>query len=388
MCGSKASGESVSASVEVPGNTLSTSHISLFVALNSLLHFIATPEITHRKMNAEDMDDDEALQAAIRASLGESPAEKGNTSSVVDLTNDTDSNSDLQEVFPKSNSVVGSDTDNEAPQDCDDESDEDLKQAIAMSMAPSTDKTPVADAPSPEKPKPAGISGISRLDRQKMEEERLARQTKRKAEESISPAGRATSKALKVDQAFGRHTEEVISRAGTTRSPSQVGFTTRQPSVDPGIHFPLGVVKKTRVASAPRMGDDIKIEEVIQRSGLKYALFSSFLWEPYWLYPKIDMNSTNLMFVMSAKEESLRQTLLNDTRDTKNLKLCFPPMDGQSNCMHSKLMLLFHAEYLRIAVPTANLTSVDWGESNLMENVSSGSSIEKLLFSLYRRLFS
>lgn len=39
--------------------------------------------------------------------------------------------------------------------------------------------------------------------------------------------------------------------------------------------------------------------------------------------------------------------------------------------MHSKLMLLFHSEYLRIVVPTANLIQVDWGAQNVMENVSS-----------------
>lgn len=38
--------------------------------------------------------------------------------------------------------------------------------------------------------------------------------------------------------------------------------------------------------------------------------------------------------------------------------------------MHSKLMLLFHPEYLRLVVPTANLTPYDWGEMNgVMENV-------------------
>ncbi len=40
--------------------------------------------------------------------------------------------------------------------------------------------------------------------------------------------------------------------------------------------------------------------------------------------------------------------------------------------MHSKLMLLFHSEYLRIVVPSANLVPYDWGENNgVMENVSS-----------------
>jgi len=38
--------------------------------------------------------------------------------------------------------------------------------------------------------------------------------------------------------------------------------------------------------------------------------------------------------------------------------------------MHSKLMLLFHPEYLRVVVPTANLTNYDWGETGVMENVN------------------
>lgn len=52
------------------------------------------------------------------------------------------------------------------------------------------------------------------------------------------------------------------------------------------------------------------------------------------------------------------------------LDLCFPPMEPQVNNMHSKLMLFYHPGYLRIAVPTANLTQTDWGENGLMENAS------------------
>jgi Tyrosyl-DNA phosphodiesterase len=37
-------------------------------------------------------------------------------------------------------------------------------------------------------------------------------------------------------------------------------------------------------------------------------------------------------------------------------------MEGQINCMHSKLMLLFYPTHLRVVVPTANLVPYDWGE--------------------------
>lgn len=54
----------------------------------------------------------------------------------------------------------------------------------------------------------------------------------------------------------------------------------------------------------------------------------------------------------------------------KNFRFCFPSMEGQINCMHSKLQLLAHPTHLRIAVPSANLVPYDWGETGVMENVS------------------
>lgn len=53
------------------------------------------------------------------------------------------------------------------------------------------------------------------------------------------------------------------------------------------------------------------------------------------------------------------------------IRIILPDMSGQINIMHSKLMLLFNENRLRIAVPTANLTPYDWGEAGgVMENVS------------------
>jgi hypothetical protein len=37
--------------------------------------------------------------------------------------------------------------------------------------------------------------------------------------------------------------------------------------------------------------------------------------------------------------------------------------------MHSKLQLLSYSTHLRVVIPTANLTSYDWGETGVMENV-------------------
>lgn len=53
------------------------------------------------------------------------------------------------------------------------------------------------------------------------------------------------------------------------------------------------------------------------------------------------------------------------------VKFCFPSMEGQISCMHSKLQLLAHPTYLRVVVPSANLVPYDWGEAGgVMENAS------------------
>ena len=75
-----------------------------------------------------------------------------------------------------------------------------------------------------------------------------------------------------------------------------------------------------------------------------------------------------MTLVMQAKEQVQREQYRRETADMKKLRLCFPSMEGQINCMHSKLMLLSHPAYLRVAVPTANLVPYDWGESGVMEN--------------------
>jgi hypothetical protein len=38
--------------------------------------------------------------------------------------------------------------------------------------------------------------------------------------------------------------------------------------------------------------------------------------------------------------------------------------------MHAKIQLLKFPGYLRVVVPSGNLTSYDWGETGVLENVS------------------
>jgi hypothetical protein len=195
-----------------------------------------------------------------------------------------------------------------------------------------------------------------------MEAERLARQAARKRQASISPP--------RLERAEGRQDKKA--KTFVPGSSTTVEHTARSTPQDPErLDFPKGIIRRTWAKGYPR-NNDITIEEVLKKDKLKTAVLSSFMWDPEWIFRKIDTKRTNMIMVMQAKTEVEREQHRSDAIEQgfTNIRLCFPPLEGAFSCMHSKLMLLFYAESLRIVVPTANLTGYDWGETGVMENSS------------------
>ncbi|OKP14923.1 hypothetical protein PENSUB_5083 [Penicillium subrubescens] len=254
---------------------------------------------------------------------------------VVDLTHDSSSDSDLKEIFPKSKSVIGSDTDTETvDHTVDDDSDEDLRRAIAMSLKGARQDTDLLGPGSPSKPveipetasnatpKPQGIFGI---DRKQMEQERLARLAKRKA--GSSPPAQPSPKASRLTEPDARLTGRVLSPQPPSNTHIRSNFTANnstsrvQPTARPVMQYPLGVVKKTHVAGKPRAGNDITIEEVFQREDLNVAVLSSFLWDIEWLFSKFSTKKTRFILMMGAKEEATTVFLIDLPRIELGVKV-------------------------------------------------------------------
>ena len=262
------------------------------------------------------------------------------------------------------------------------EDDEDLKRAIALSLqdpnangtgqtvlnAISLDDDSETEIRPARAATPAEVSnqslgpragvGFLGLDRKQMEQERLGR--KRKAP-SISPPP-----ARKI--ARGKSGSAPVLAKETTRTSPQNTTVSHAPlgAKAESLSFPLGTVKKTWAFGYERKADDIKLEEVLQKNTLNLAVLGSFQWDIDWLLAKIDTKSTHITLVMQAKDQATQQQYRRETADMPNLRLCFPSMDGQISCMHSKLMLLSHPNHLRVAVPTANLVPYDWGETGIV----------------------
>ena len=236
--------------------------------------------------------------------------------------------------------------------------DEDLKAAIAafLETAPKNDKAPASAAI-------AQTCSILGLDRAAMERERLARTKRRKA--SISPPAPPSKRV------------NTVTASPPERSPKSSSKSTHEsrsskqtvPGVAQNLKYLSGRVLKTWAFGHPRQGDDIKLEEILQKDDLQLAVLSSFIWDTEWLFKKLNLSKTRVICAMQAKDEMTKTELLENTKDVKNLKLAFPSMAGLINCMHSKLMLLGYPTHLRVVVPSGNLIPHDWGETGGMENV-------------------
>lgn len=248
---------------------------------------------------------------------------------------------------------------------------------------------------------------MDRLDRKAMEEERLARARKRLR--SISPPAKSR-KAPKREETELQETtitmdsgavlkmfssgvqqqqqdrkpaaaNAAISKMKQEPSPSKAIKSEPQDSAglraktvpDSSLQYPNGVIKKTWAFGHERTGNEVKIEEVLEASTLKTAVLSAFQWDTDWILPKLKTplhgGKTKCVFVMHAKEDRERDRIRDWADEAQSfLRVCLPPMNGLVWCMHSKLMLLFHPNKLRIAIPTANLLNFDWGETGQMEN--------------------
>ncbi|KAM4062237.1 tyrosyl-DNA phosphodiesterase domain-containing protein [Hirsutella rhossiliensis] len=226
--------------------------------------------------------------------------------------------------------------------------DEALRAAIALSLQDQQqDSISLATKPAHQDPQQSETAfSLLSLNRRKMEEERLARMARKRAR---SPSD-----------------DEVVEvpppRKKSIPAPSHLNAT----CTDSMLPYPNGTVKRTWVRGYPRTGDDIKIEEVLQKDKLLLAMLSSYQWDDDWILSKVDTTKTRLLLAAFASDDRQKEAMRANV--PPHIRFCFPRMHGPGS-MHSKLQILKFAHYLRVVVPTGNLVPYDWGETGVMENM-------------------
>lgn len=190
--------------------------------------------------------------------------------------------------------------------------DEALRYALALSMQdqgqdqdrvqgskkPDTlpKKSTEKDAGESKAKEPAvaqSVFGSLMLDRKAMEEERLKRlAAKRPRDASDTPE---TSKSPQSKR-------RAIEPDTQAKAPQSARAPASQPASS--LQYPDGVVKKTWARGYPRLGDDIKIEEVFQKENLELAVLSSYQWDDEWMLSKIDYTRTKILLLAYAQDEA------------------------------------------------------------------------------------
>jgi hypothetical protein len=241
----------------------------------------------------DQSSEDEELQRAIALSLGRissSPtAPSRRAVEVVDLTEDSDGPDPGDFAVSRDilNSVVASTIQG---------------QQNTLAVTSDNDKPEI-----PEQRDSLGggsVFGIAGLDRKKMEEERLARLNKKRK------LGSSSSEPLS-----GPSLQPKVSKTAAASSP---GLASRQAATAPQrLEFPNGAIKQTW-AFGQKRENDIKIEEVLQKSDLELAVLSSFQWNFEWLFRKFNTATTRFMLVIGAKdEEYVRETVVHGVREVR-----------------------------------------------------------------------
>lgn len=219
-------------------------------------------------------DDDEALRIGIALSLGQDPTAAVASNAPIDLT---------------------------GPEEDDDEC-----RVVESTVNAKTYGR--KEAPSAAATGSSSHSLLLGLDRKKMEEERLARAArKRKADDEQVGGGAGEGgegrpcQRVKTEGAAASSTS-AASATCTTSPPTKSGIATGKSSTGE-LPFPHGVVKRTWCKGQPRTGDDIKIEEVLQKDKLELAVLSSFQWDEEWMLEKVDIERTKMVLIAFAKDE-------------------------------------------------------------------------------------
>lgn len=250
-----------------------------------------------------------------------------------------------------------------------DDEDAALRQAIAMSLGEAVVVQPngagtsrhndMTNAPAESPPTTTSSMSALGLDRKKMEEERLARQNKRKAESIITddttPARRPRLEGPDSHPALAAEKPPTNSVSG------------RHQPVSESLPYAKGTVLRTYALGTPRHRD-VTIEQVFDKDKLELAVLSSFQWDEKWLMSKLNLRKTKVLMIAFAADEA-QKTDMRDNVPSDVIRFVFPPMENGASIMHSKLQLLKYQTHLRIVVPTGNLVPYDWGETGTMENV-------------------
>lgn len=193
-----------------------------------------------------------------------------------------------------------------------------LRQAIAMSLGEAVvdqpngegasntasfqEAEPESEPAPPESTTTTHSMSALGLDRKKMEEERLARLKKRKAEsitnDTNTTAYHSSETPARRPKFAGPNPDHVST---ATKAPTNSTFQDHQRVSK--FPYAKGTVLRTYARGTPRHRD-VTIEEVLHKDDLELAVLSSFQWDEEWLMTKLNLRKTKVLMIAFAADEA------------------------------------------------------------------------------------
>jgi tyrosyl-DNA phosphodiesterase-1 len=101
----------------------------------------------------------------------------------------------------------------------------------------------------------------------------------------------------------------------------------------------------------------------LMQPGIQRALLSAMCVDDVWLFGNLPLDIPTIVIRPRPRDvlQSQSQVLM-----TKNVKFIFPEIKDQYGCMHTKLIIFWFPDWIRIAIPSANLLDFDY---ETIENV-------------------
>ncbi|KAL8279939.1 hypothetical protein RQP46_007789 [Phenoliferia psychrophenolica] len=261
----------------------------------------------------------------------------------------------------------------EPPAD-DDTFDDEMRRAMALSLA---DSTASGSGASTSKKATGGASqagtgsrGASGGSREEMERERIARQAAREAGGGPAApptklwAGHARPKVATIsDIAAGASSSASTSAVASSSSSSVHGFASSSAAAAgprPSERFWQGSIKRVANTYVPD-SDSFTFKQVLGPiDELESAIVSSYVLDIDWVishFPK----ELPLMLVKPGSKGGAPEVLVGDGR-TKTFKVAphAYEMHGWTGSMHTKAIVLCYKKFMRVVIPSANMIDFDW----------------------------
>ncbi|GAA5886232.1 hypothetical protein JCM5296_003529 [Sporobolomyces johnsonii] len=256
----------------------------------------------------------------------------------------------------------------------DDQFDKDLKKAMQLSLTEAAEN----DAKGQDKDKGAsrgdgGVLGGGGESRAELERARLERQRQRASTPAaeVKPAKRArvaTLSDLAPDPPAS--TLGSTATAGSMGSSSRFHRLTSTPatgsssnfSSDPAsLRFWDGEIRRVHNVHVPDSTSLSFLDLIGPQPTLVAAIVSAYCLDPTWVAQHFPAKCPLLLLMPRGKGDT--QAPLCEVSVKPNTYRVIPPDNAPGpygGCMHTKLMIYYHADFCRIIIPTANAVDYDW----------------------------